>query len=165
MRIVFFVLFLFTGVLHAQISEIKVLDKANENPLIGATLQSNNGNAISDIDGVFKLIFNTFPDTLTIQYVSYETLEIILNSKSDLPETVFLESLVLLETMTVTASKYQKRLSESTVSVEVLKPELIANANTITIDDALDKVSGVQMVDGQANIRGGSGYSYGAGSR
>jgi len=42
---------------------------------------------------------------------------------------------------------------------------LIASMNAVNIDDALEKVSGVQMIDGQANIRGGSGFSYGAGSR
>ncbi|MDF1699340.1 MAG: TonB-dependent receptor, partial [Saprospiraceae bacterium] len=165
MRILFFVFFFYTGLLNAQISEIRVMDKNTKESLIGATLQSINGNAISDVNGVFKVTFTRFPDTLQINYVGFETLEIILLSKADIPLSIDLESLILLETMTVTASKYEKRLSESTVSVEVLKPDLIANSNTITIDDALDKVSGVQMMDGQANIRGGSGYSYGAGSR
>ena len=33
------------------------------------------------------------------------------------------------------------------------------------VKDALNKTSGVTVVDGQPNIRGGSGWSYGAGSR
>ena len=33
------------------------------------------------------------------------------------------------------------------------------------MQDIMDQVPGVTMTDGQANIRGGSGYSYGAGSR
>lgn len=165
MRFLLFISLLLTTSLNAQIFETQVVDKDNNSPLIGATIQSNNGNAISDENGIFKLTYIIFPDTLRIDYLGYETKNIIISNSTLIPKTIALESMVLLETMTVTASKYQRRLSESTVSVEVLKPELIANANTITIDDALDKVSGVQMVDGQANIRGGSGYSYGAGSR
>ena len=33
------------------------------------------------------------------------------------------------------------------------------------MSELLDKIPGVQVIDGQANIRGGSGYSFGAGSR
>ena len=165
MRFVLFILLFAQGFLQAQSSEIQITDKNTGELLIGATVQSRNGNAISNVEGLATLTFEIFPDTLIINYVGYATEEIVLNSINDVPALVELESITLLETMTVTAAKYEKRLSESTVSVEVLKPELIANANNITIDDALDKVSGVQLVDGQANIRGGSGYSYGAGSR
>ena len=165
MRILPFIFFLFLWNIQAQVSEIQILDSDTKEPLVGATLQSSNGNAISDVDGIFRIDFKALPDTLILNYVGFETKSLVINSPSDIPSSINLESLLVLETMTVTASKYEKRLSESTVSVDVLKPELIANANAITIDDALDKVSGVQMVDGQANIRGGSGYSYGAGSR
>lgn len=165
MRIIFFISLLYSGLLHAQTNPIRILDQSTKEPLIGATVQSGNGNGISDENGIVNLTFKQFPDTIVINYLGYAAQKIRVANSSDIPADIFLESMVVLETMTVTASKYEKRLSESTVSVEVLKPELIANANTITIDDALDKVSGVQMVDGQANIRGGSGYSYGAGSR
>ncbi|MEM9547619.1 MAG: TonB-dependent receptor [Bacteroidota bacterium] len=165
MRIALFLSFFFTGLLHAQTNQIQILDLSTNEPLIGATLQSNNGNGISDENGYITLNISSFPDTLLINYLGYAENEMIVGSTEDIPEFVLLESMLLLETMTVTASKYEKRLSESTVSVEVLQPELIANSNSITIDEALDKVSGVQLIDGQANIRGGSGYSYGAGSR
>jgi len=165
MRIILMMMLLLTGMIHAQNSEMMVLDKNTKDPLIGATLESRAGYAVSDADGRFDIQINIFPDTLIISYIGYETKQLPIASKADLPQKVLMESMVLLETMTVTAARYEKRLSESTVSVEVLKPELIANANLLTIDDALDKVSGVQLVDGQANIRGGSGYSYGAGSR
>ena len=47
----------------------------------------------------------------------------------------------------------------------MLKPRLIDNTNQIALDDALQKIPGVTVIDGQANIRGGSGFSNGAGSR
>ena len=46
-----------------------------------------------------------------------------------------------------------------------MKPSLIENKNTTNIETAIDQVPGVNITDGQANIRGGSGWSYGAGTR
>ena len=47
----------------------------------------------------------------------------------------------------------------------MLKPSFIANTNPIGMDAAIAQVPGVTVIDSQANIRGGSGFSYGAGSR
>ena len=49
--------------------------------------------------------------------------------------------------------------------MEVIKPSLIENKNTTNIQTAMEQVPGVNITDGQANIRGGSGWSYGAGTR
>ncbi len=165
MRIVFFISLLFSGLLHSQTNEVHILDQGTNEPLIGATVQSNNGNGVSNEKGIVSITLINFPDTLSINYLGFAKKDIVIPNQNEIPSLIYLESMVVLETMTVTSSKYEKRLSESTVSVEVLKPELIANSNSVTIDDALDKVSGVQVIDGQANIRGGSGYSYGAASR
>ena len=70
-----------------------------------------------------------------------------------------------LGTVVVSAGKFEQRLSDVTVSMEVLKPDLIEKRNTILMDEAMDHIPGVTVIDGQANIRGGSGWSYGAGSR
>ena len=65
----------------------------------------------------------------------------------------------------VSAGNFEQNLNEVTVSMEVLKPSLIENKSIQTIERAVDQVPGVNVIDGQANIRGGSGFSYGAGSR
>ncbi|MEI7803380.1 MAG: TonB-dependent receptor, partial [Bacteroidota bacterium] len=70
-----------------------------------------------------------------------------------------------LGTIVVSSSRYEKKISEETVSMEVIKPSLIENTNSVDMEEAINKAPGVNVVDGQANIRGGSGYSYGAGSR
>jgi iron complex outermembrane receptor protein len=165
MRIFILFLILSPFQIFCQSSIIQVIDQSLNEPLIGATVQYNDGNAVTDLNGNFEYSPSSYPDKITITFIGYADKVIYVTSLTDVPSKIYLSDNLVLETMTVTASRYQRRLSESTVSVEVLKPDLIANTNTITIDDALDKVSGVQMVDGQANIRGGSGYSYGAGSR
>ena len=95
-----------------------------------------------------------FPEKVNLKANETQTLDIKIG-----------ESATLLETATVSSSKFEKPLGEVTVSLEVLKPDLIANTNTTNINQPLQKVSGVNIVGGQANIRGGSGWSYGAGSR
>ena len=75
------------------------------------------------------------------------------------------EDAKLIETVVVSAGKFEQRIEETTVSIEVIKPNLISNKNTTNIQTAIDQVPGVNITDGQANIRGGSGWSYGAGTR
>lgn len=71
----------------------------------------------------------------------------------------------LLGDMVITASRQLQRLDQVTVSMEILKPSLLEKTNAVKLDDGLDQVSGLNMVNGQLNIRGGSGFSYGVGSR
>jgi iron complex outermembrane receptor protein len=76
-----------------------------------------------------------------------------------------LPSVSELDAVVVSASKYEKKLSEETVSMAVLRPKMLENINAVSMSDAITKVPGVTLIDNQANIRGGSGFSYGAGSR
>ena len=64
-------------------------------------------------------------------------------------------------TVVISAGKFEQKIEEITVSMEVIKPSLIENKNTTNIQTAMDQVPGVNITDGQANIRGGSGWSYG----
>jgi len=52
-----------------------------------------------------------------------------------------------------------------TVSMEIIPADYIRTVNTRQLDETVGLMPGVDVLDGQANIRGGSGYSYGAGSR
>jgi len=70
-----------------------------------------------------------------------------------------------MSTIVVSAGKFEQKLDEVVVSMEVLKPSHFQNSNQTTMETAVEKVPGVTVIDGQANIRGGSGFSYGAGSR
>ena len=70
-----------------------------------------------------------------------------------------------LSTVVVSAGRFEQKIEEITVSMEVIKPSLIENKNTTDIQTAMDQIPGVNITDGQANIRGGSGWSFGAGTR
>jgi outer membrane cobalamin receptor len=70
-----------------------------------------------------------------------------------------------LETVVVSSGKFEQKLEELTVSMEVLKPNLIANKNTTSIETALEQVPGLTIIDNDPQIRGGSGFTFGVGSR
>lgn len=119
---------------------------------------------ISDRDGNFQLNVDTSVHFLHFRLIGYEdtTVQLPINHEIN----VFLtQASYLLNTPVITSSRFEKPLAESSVSLSVIKPEFPSKLNCNTVAQVLDRVPGVQIIDGQANIRGGSGYSYGAGSR
>ena len=106
-------------------------------------------------------------------YVLYKSLSkkdkiiktVIVADETKIQNVVLEDEAEMINTVVVTASKYAKKLSEETVSIEVLSNDLIESNNITDAEDGISKVPGVTITEGQANIRGGSGWSYGAGSR
>lgn len=147
----------------------RVTDASDHSPLIGVNiLVDSAGGSITDQEGYYKVSLSSGRHNLTFKFIGYKdekmTLEIFNNQ--DITRNISLHPLIVeLNTAVISASKYEQRLSDVTVSMEVIKPEFIVNQNTQQLDDALRLIPGVDVMDGQANIRGGSGYSYGAGSR
>ena len=164
------ILFLMGHCAQAQNAEItgQILDKETGEVLIGANISIGDQQMISSVDGRFAASIPAGQYFLEISYVGYNAFEqeLLLKAGETRELNVELEfSPSILETATVTGSKYQKSIARSPVSISVIKPQLIENTNTVQISSLLDKIPGVQIIDNQANIRGGSGWSYGAGSR
>src|SRR5690606_4151738 len=148
-----------------KILKIRVLDEKTEEPLIGANVEINGTFYITDIDGMVAFQ-GDFPIHIKVDYVSYETKSIVWDeAETEVFKIMLHESRTLLDMVTVTGSKFERNLSESTISLDILQPDIVRSTNVSKSSDVLNKVPGVQILDGQANIRGGSGYSYGAGSR
>lgn len=168
---IFLLLFLYLGnLLFAQQATIRgvVTDAKNGEPLYPATIKVNDFGTITDFDGRFELNVNPGIQELEISFIGYGT--ITKRVRTGLNEIIELnltleEAVNLLQTATVTSGKYEKPLAEATVSLEVIKSDLIQSTNARSLDQTLEKIPGVNLVGSQANIRGGSGFSYGAGSR
>ncbi len=75
------------------------------------------------------------------------------------------DSTIFLETMVITASRTEQRLENTTVSVDVLPLRVLEEKANARIEQVIQMSPGVTLQDGQANIRSGSGWSLGAGSR
>ncbi len=70
-----------------------------------------------------------------------------------------------LNPMTVTGSRHGVALMENIASLEVVKTSSTLSQGLPSADQALNRVPGVDVIENQINIRGGAGWSYGAGSR
>ena len=143
-----------------------VKDQESGYALVGATIKSAASGTTTDINGFFSLDVTNSPN-ITISYIGYTSIvfPIELEEGKHTQNFEMNPTSTVLDMATVTGSKYERSIARSPVSINVVKPQLIANTNTIKINTLLDKLPGVQIVDNQAIIRGGSGWSYGAGSR
>lgn len=147
-----------------------VTDGESNEALIGATvlIKGVATGTTTDIDGNYELTSPVGKQTLVLSYLGYESMEKTVNltagQRLKLDWTIG-ESATILDIATVTSGRYEKPLGEVTVSLEVIKPALLENSNQSSLDGVLEKIPGVNIVDGQPNIRGGAGFSYGAGSR
>jgi len=122
----------------------------------------------SDASGNYRL--ETMSGTLEFVYkaLGYEqvTRKVeLLPGKVTRVDVVMKPSFRELKTFVTSASKYEQNIEQLTISMEVLKPNIIENKNTTSMEEALQQVPGVSIVDNEAQIRSGSGYSFGAGSR
>ena len=136
--------------------------------LVAATVQVGEWGTITDFEGAYSLNLPAGNHLLTVSYVGFQPQSLpVMIRAGEVTElnVVLAEEPTLLQTATVTSGKYEKALGELTVSLEVLRPNLIENTGKVSLDEALQKVPGLTIIDGSANIRGGSGYSQGAGSR
>jgi len=145
-----------------------VTEAGTGEPLIGATLRAANLGATTGLEGTYTLSLPAGTYEMTCVLVGYETRSQTLRLAPGQSLTLNFQlsnADNLLQQATVTAGKFEKPLGEVTVSLDVLKPRLIQNTSAVSVDNVLVKVPGVSIVDGQASIRGGAGFSYGAGTR
>ncbi|MFH1214159.1 MAG: TonB-dependent receptor [Candidatus Neomarinimicrobiota bacterium] len=65
----------------------------------------------------------------------------------------------------VTGARRAMRKIDSPVSISTMTDDQLVLRNPATLEDVLPLEAGIQILDGQINIRGSSGYARGAGSR
>lgn len=144
-------------------------DEKDNKPLEGVVvLQKGTQNGIqSDSSGHYELTLTYGTHTIDVSYLGY--------TDRSIPVTVFegnekrldikmTDESKELDIVVVTGSKYEKKLSEEVVSMEVLKANIITQSNA-RMDEALNKVPGVNMLGKTISIRGGSGFSDATGNR
>jgi outer membrane receptor protein involved in Fe transport len=95
-------------------------------------------------------------DSIAIVVVSNQTTEVDFDLEPMIKE---------LKDVEVKVGKFNKPIEDQTVSMEIIKPSLIENKNTRSIETALDQTPGLNILDGEPQIRGGSGFTFGVGSK
>ncbi len=163
------VCWLTTNILSAQttISGV-VYDQELNEALLGATIkvQGTNVGTVTNFEGQFELNVLDTQDTLVVSYLGMATRKVAIYDDRKMMHIIYLEPLAIIgETIVVTDGKYAKKVEESTVSTAVIDRAMIEANNATSLDQVVQKTSGVQIIDNQVNIRSGAGYAYGVGSR
>jgi outer membrane receptor protein involved in Fe transport len=162
---------LLNNLVFAQEAMLKgtIIDANTSETLIGVTVRTANKGVVTDISGNYELKLPVNTSILvSYSYTGYTTFSksIILKAgEVQILDVKLDDGTNILQTATVTSGKFEKPLGEVTVSLDVIKPQLLKSMSATGIDQAISKVPGVSIIDGQAQIRGGSGFSYGAGTR
>lgn len=123
---------------------------------------------LTDLNGFFELLCDTGEVRITFMLFGYQTLTESFTFHSDIQNqtSVGLEPFINeLNEVVVSADKTEKLVSELSVSVNIIKPNEITKNHIVNAEEIIKRTQGIDIIDGQASIRGGSGYSYGAGSR
>lgn len=124
-----------------------------------ATTDESGEYSIEASAGTHEVTFKSFGFEDVTEQFDFKAGETIVHDIS------YAENKNLIEEVVVSAGKFEQKVSELTVSMAVLKPDLLESKNTVTCEEILEQVPGVNIQESQISIRGGSGFSYGAGSR
>ena len=151
----------------SQTVQGRVLDSANQ-PVIGAYLTNGVVTVATDLDGAYTLTLKPGAHTLMCSFIGMAKQEFkveLTDGQTVNWNPVMTSAAEALGLVVVSAGRFEQDASEVTVSLEVLKPALVENKATTTLETAIEQTPGVSLVDGEPQIRSGSGFSYGAGSR
>jgi len=134
----------------------------------GSYITSGTNAVASGFDGKYALQLSPGTHTLSCSFIGMATQSksFSLNEGQNVVWDVVLETEArVLDMAVVSAGRFEQSVAEVTVSLEILQPALVESKATTSLESALEQVPGVSMVDGEPQIRSGSGFSYGAGSR
>jgi len=137
-------------------------------PITGSYITSGTNTVASGLDGEYTLQLTPGTHTISCSFIGMATQSksVSLNEGQNVIFNVVLETEArVLDMAVVSAGRFEQSVAEVTVSIEILQPALVESKATTSLESALEQVPGVSMVDGEPQIRSGSGFSYGAGSR
>lgn len=167
MKHIFLLIFLISTIGFSQ-DLVGIVNDDTEQPLIGVLVETNTGlKTRTNMNGEFTLPVKSYPVTLTFKFFDFKTAtETVLKPMEG--ERLIVSMIPLaqnLEGVVVSASRREQKIQDISVSLEIIKPELIENKALSNVEEAVNQAPGAYAMDGQVSIRGGSGFSYGAGSR
>lgn len=146
-----------------------VKDDNTHEPLAGVyVVYGNTRGTITAEDGSYR--FETAPGDITVTFRFLGYREVSKPISISAGETVQLDITMLTEIkeigqIVVSANRSEEKISELTVSMDLLKPSDFSNTHITDTKELITKTPGIEVIDGQASIRGGTGFSYGVGSR
>lgn len=137
-------------------------------PFLSVYIQGQTSGAMTDFDGNYSIELE--PGTYELVFSSVEYGKHSENITIAAGQTVTIDqvlstSVVETQTIVVKSDKYAKAYEDVISSMEVIKPNIIENKASTDVKTALEQAPGLTIVDNEPQLRAGSGYSFGAGSR
>ena len=170
---ILFLLAFLTGPAFGQIMKGFVYDKETNEPLAGVNITykritgETNG-TISEADGSYQINLPEGGVDLLFTYIGYENeqVPVVINRNETKTRNIFMQVKAnLLGDVVVSAGRFEQKLSNVTVSMDLLKAEDITKQAPTDLSATLNTMPGVDINDKQPSIRGGNGWTYGVGSR
>ncbi len=150
-----------------------VYDAGNKNaPMAGVSIyytdKTGPKGTVSNNEGYYEITVPEGGIMLTYSFIGYETknVPLVIEKKEVYTQDIYLKpNSSALDAVVVSAGRFSQKLSDITVSMNVLKSTDVLKQNPSDLRATLNNISGVDVVDKQPTIRGGSGWTYGVGSR
>lgn len=142
---------------------LKVVDSLTQTALPYAIVKGSEGSKTTDAQGLICL---EDWGEYSISFIGYEERDFIL--PKGVQDTFWVKmnpSTSILSTAVISGNRSGERLIDAIAPLDILQSEIISSRSTPSIEEHINRLPGVQMIDGQISIRGGAGYAYGAGSR
>ncbi|MCC8173809.1 MAG: TonB-dependent receptor, partial [Odoribacter sp.] len=156
----------------AQTVQGYIFDEQTQEPLIGATItyivKGETKGTAADEKGFYSLEIPEGGITLIYTFIGYEEIQlpVVGSRRGVVTRDVYMKpSVNLLQDVVVSAGRFEQKLSEITVSMDVLKSASIDRQLPTDLGVVLNTLPGVDINDRQPSIRGGNGWTYGVGSR
>lgn len=165
-------LIVLSGTAFGQTLKGHIYDAETSEPLPGVNiiykLHGTTQGVISDMNGAYTLELPEGGTDLLFSYIGYEDVQVpIVSSKRDvITKDIYMKMGVnLLEDVVISAGRFEQKLSNITVSMDLLKAGDISKQAPTDLTSTLKTLPGVDVNDKQPSIRGGAGWTYGVGAR
>ena len=148
-----------------------VYDATTNQPLPGVSItykSKGHAGVISDANGAYSISLPAGGSDLVFSYVGYEDVlePVVIDKRETVTKDIYMKVKThFLQDVVVSAGRFAQKLSDVTVSMDLVKAGDIANQAPTDLSATLKNVPGVDIVDKQPSIRGGGGWTYGVGSR
>lgn len=149
----------------------RVMDKETGEPLVGANIYLKSNLTVgesSDFNGYFSIVLDPGEYQFVVSFTGMkkELVDVKIEPGKTTYKTIYMVPFsVQFEEVEIRAGKFERKLEDQTVSIDVIQPKLIEAKNTRNVETILNMVPGVTILDEEPQIRGGSGFTFGVGSK
>ena len=148
-----------------------IKERSGNETLVGAHViikQDRTKGTVSDHEGRYSFSLDPGFYTFIVSFTSMkaDTFSINLKAGQVIEKNIEMEPFSqLFDEVVIRAGKFDRNIEELSLSLEIIDPKLIESKNTRNIETILDYTPGLNILDGEAQIRGGSGFTFGVGSK